>query len=78
MATTHILVELLFDFETVIHLASMGNSTFHALVCVTNYGDMFLGYSIVPQHLPESLSVHTVKRLLICDEVDIKRGLPLQ
>ena len=41
-------------------------------------GDDLLRDSVVPQQLPQRLSVHTVEGLLIVYEVDVEGGVPLQ
>lgn len=71
MVTVNILVEYCHDIKIIGPLANIGNFVGHAMVSVANQGDELLGYSILPQHPPQCISVHFVERFLIFDDVDI-------
>lgn len=71
MVTVNILVEYCLDIKIIGPLANTGNFVGHAMEGVANQGDELLGYSILPQHPPQCISVHFVERFLIFDDVDI-------
>ena len=50
----------------------------HVLAGTADEGDDLLRDSVVPQQLPQRLSVHTVEGLPIVYEVDVEGGVPLQ
>lgn len=71
MVTVNILVENCHDIKIIGPLTNIGNFVGNAMVGVANQGDELLGYSILPQHPPQCISVHFVERFLIFDDVDI-------
>ena len=59
-------------------LSDVSDLAAHVLVGTADEGDDLLRESVVPQQLPQRLSVHTVEGLPIVYEVDVEGGVPLQ
>ena len=66
------------DLEAFWQLAGVSDLAAHVLVGTADEGDDLLRESVVPQQLPQRLSVHTVEGLPIVYEVDVEGGVPLQ
>ena len=56
----------------------MSDLAAHVMVGTADESDDLLRDSVVPQQLPQRLSVHTVEGLPIVYEVGVERGVPHQ
>ena len=64
-------------FEAFGQLASVGDLAAQVFVCARDEGDDLVRNSVVPQQLPQYLSIHAVKGLLSINEIDVKGGVSL-
>ena len=55
----------------------MGDLAAQVFVRVPDEGDDLVRDSVVPQQLPQYLSIHAVKGLFEVNEIDVKGGVPL-